>query len=257
MWKLIINKTKNFLKIFLIVGVLMIFGIILLLLFYRHCSCPICRGSWETLYSWYCDATTWIWCHLSHTHRSIWTHFFIFSFPLCTVILFLYYRIFQSILFSLKIVSNSCLDWFCKCLRVISVFKTHRSHAFCVAVRTGYRDMLAADNLDIDNMRHKVRDYSLAGAYRRILICPNDVSWSVEFHFLMRSACWCPRLVQIVLSLCSSPSLSDYFWKGADSLWWPQSASGPHGCREIGKQTSTSFSDRSVILVQLWQGCQH
>lgn len=118
----------------------------------------------------------------THTGQS--EHTFIFSFPLCTVILFLYYRIFQSILFSLKIVSNSCLDWFCKCLRVISVFKTHRSHAFCVAVRTGYRDMLAADNLDIDNMRHKVRDYSLAGAYRRILICPNDVSWSVEFHFI-------------------------------------------------------------------------
>ncbi|XP_030630385.1 pseudouridylate synthase 7 homolog isoform X2 [Chanos chanos] len=41
----------------------------------------------------------------------------------------------------------------------------------------GYRGMLSADNLDIDNMRHKVRDYSLAGAYRRILIRPQDVSW--------------------------------------------------------------------------------
>ncbi|XP_072528201.1 pseudouridylate synthase 7 homolog isoform X2 [Salminus brasiliensis] len=46
-------------------------------------------------------------------------------------------------------------------------------------VGKGYRDMLAADNLDIDNMRHKVRDYSLAGAYRRILIRPSDVSWEV------------------------------------------------------------------------------
>ncbi|XP_030630384.1 pseudouridylate synthase 7 homolog isoform X1 [Chanos chanos] len=43
----------------------------------------------------------------------------------------------------------------------------------------GYRGMLSADNLDIDNMRHKVRDYSLAGAYRRILIRPQDVSWEL------------------------------------------------------------------------------
>uniref|UniRef100_A0A8C7I2U7 Pseudouridylate synthase 7 homolog n=1 Tax=Oncorhynchus kisutch TaxID=8019 RepID=A0A8C7I2U7_ONCKI len=46
-------------------------------------------------------------------------------------------------------------------------------------VGKGYREMLSADNLDIDNMRHRVRDYSLAGAYRRILIKPSDVSWSV------------------------------------------------------------------------------
>ncbi|KAF5907573.1 pseudouridylate synthase 7 isoform X1, partial [Clarias magur] len=50
------------------------------------------------------------------------------------------------------------------------IYPTHK-------VGKGYRDMLTADNLDIDNMRHKVRDYSLAGAYRRILICPKDVSW--------------------------------------------------------------------------------
>ncbi|XP_066523202.1 pseudouridylate synthase 7 homolog isoform X2 [Hoplias malabaricus] len=46
-------------------------------------------------------------------------------------------------------------------------------------VGKGYRDLLAADNLDIDHMKHKVRDYSLAGAYRRILIRPSDVSWEV------------------------------------------------------------------------------
>uniref|UniRef100_A0A8C8G1G4 Pseudouridylate synthase 7 homolog n=1 Tax=Oncorhynchus tshawytscha TaxID=74940 RepID=A0A8C8G1G4_ONCTS len=46
-------------------------------------------------------------------------------------------------------------------------------------VGKGYREKLSADNLDIDNMRHRVRDYSLAGAYRRILIKPSDVSWSV------------------------------------------------------------------------------
>ncbi|KAI5100371.1 pseudouridylate synthase 7 homolog isoform X3 [Silurus meridionalis] len=46
-------------------------------------------------------------------------------------------------------------------------------------VGKGYREMLAADNLDIDSMRHKIRDYSLAGAYRRILICPKDVTWEL------------------------------------------------------------------------------
>uniref|UniRef100_A0A6Q2ZNE1 Pseudouridylate synthase 7 homolog n=1 Tax=Esox lucius TaxID=8010 RepID=A0A6Q2ZNE1_ESOLU len=46
-------------------------------------------------------------------------------------------------------------------------------------VGKGYREMLSADNLDIDNMRHRVKDYSLAGAYRRILIKPSDVSWEV------------------------------------------------------------------------------
>uniref|UniRef100_A0A8C7CVH2 Pseudouridylate synthase 7 homolog n=2 Tax=Oncorhynchus kisutch TaxID=8019 RepID=A0A8C7CVH2_ONCKI len=46
-------------------------------------------------------------------------------------------------------------------------------------VGKGYREKLSADNLDIDNMRHRVRDYSLAGAYRRILIKPSDVSWEV------------------------------------------------------------------------------
>ncbi|KAJ8371780.1 hypothetical protein AAFF_G00302240 [Aldrovandia affinis] len=43
----------------------------------------------------------------------------------------------------------------------------------------GYREMLKADDLDVDNMRHSVRDYSLAGAYRRIIIRPRDVSWEV------------------------------------------------------------------------------
>ncbi|CDQ75881.1 unnamed protein product [Oncorhynchus mykiss] len=46
-------------------------------------------------------------------------------------------------------------------------------------VGKGYREKLSTDNLDIDNMRHRVRDYSLAGAYRRILIKPSDVSWEV------------------------------------------------------------------------------
>nr|DBA31317.1 TPA: hypothetical protein GDO54_007189 [Pyxicephalus adspersus] len=42
-----------------------------------------------------------------------------------------------------------------------------------------YEEMLAKDKLDIKNMRHRVRDYSLAGAYRKILIRPRDVSWEV------------------------------------------------------------------------------
>ncbi|XP_059568760.1 pseudouridylate synthase 7 homolog isoform X2 [Myotis daubentonii] len=42
-----------------------------------------------------------------------------------------------------------------------------------------YREMLTADNLDIDNMRHKIRDYSLSGAYRKIIIRPQNVSWEV------------------------------------------------------------------------------
>ncbi|KAL4625058.1 pseudouridylate synthase 7-like [Arapaima gigas] len=46
-------------------------------------------------------------------------------------------------------------------------------------VGQAYRDMLASDGLDIDNMRHKIRDYSLTGAYRRIIIRPQDVSWWV------------------------------------------------------------------------------
>lgn len=46
-----------------------------------------------------------------------------------------------------------------------------------LSVGEGYRELLSADGIDIDNMRHKVKDYSLAGAYRRIIIRPSDVSW--------------------------------------------------------------------------------
>ncbi|XP_074235376.1 pseudouridylate synthase 7 homolog isoform X3 [Saimiri boliviensis] len=46
-------------------------------------------------------------------------------------------------------------------------------------IREAYREMLTADNLDIDNMRHKIRDYSLSGAYRKIIIRPQNVSWDV------------------------------------------------------------------------------
>lgn len=52
-------------------------------------------------------------------------------------------------------------------------------------VGKGYRELLTADGLDIDNMRHKVKDYSLAGAYRRIIIRPTDVSWCVANQILV------------------------------------------------------------------------
>ncbi|KAM6437541.1 pseudouridylate synthase 7 homolog isoform 1-T2 [Liasis olivaceus] len=42
-----------------------------------------------------------------------------------------------------------------------------------------YKEMLAADNLDINNMKHKIRDYSLSGAYRKIIIRPQNVSWEL------------------------------------------------------------------------------
>ncbi|KAM5170215.1 pseudouridylate synthase 7 homolog isoform 1-T2 [Mantella aurantiaca] len=45
-----------------------------------------------------------------------------------------------------------------------------------------YEEMLAADKLDIKNMRHRIKDYSLAGAYRKILIRPQDVSWETVLY---------------------------------------------------------------------------
>lgn len=46
-----------------------------------------------------------------------------------------------------------------------------------LAVGEAYKEMLVADNLDINNMRHKIRDYSLSGAYRKIIIRPQNVNW--------------------------------------------------------------------------------
>lgn len=73
--------------------------------------------------------------------------------------------------------------------------------------------MLTADNLDIDNMRHKIRDYSLSGAYRLILIRPQNVSWLVTtvhltyldfvaLHLKMR-----PKELQDTLQPASTPAL--------------------------------------------------
>ncbi|XP_075414643.1 pseudouridylate synthase 7 homolog isoform X2 [Tenrec ecaudatus] len=46
-------------------------------------------------------------------------------------------------------------------------------------ISDAYREMLTADHLDIDNMRHKIRDYSLSGAYRKIIVRPQNVGWEV------------------------------------------------------------------------------
>ena len=51
------------------------------------------------------------------------------------------------------------------------------ANSLYLTVSEAYREMLTADNLDIDNMRHKIRDYSLSGAYRKIIIRPQNVSW--------------------------------------------------------------------------------
>ncbi|XP_041058441.1 pseudouridylate synthase 7 homolog isoform X3 [Carcharodon carcharias] len=40
-----------------------------------------------------------------------------------------------------------------------------------------YEEMMATDGLDINNMKHKIRDYSLSGAYRKIIIRPQNVTW--------------------------------------------------------------------------------
>lgn len=84
----------------------------------------------------------------------------------------------------------------------------------------GYRELLSADKLDIDNMRHKVKDYSLAGAYRRIIIRPSDVSWLANNEILIyylvtccgsvvQSPSWCYIIIQR-LALCTAVILMFY-----------------------------------------------
>ena len=43
-----------------------------------------------------------------------------------------------------------------------------------------YRALLAGDGLDADNMRHRVKDFSLSGGYRRPFARPRNVSWLVK-----------------------------------------------------------------------------
>lgn len=45
------------------------------------------------------------------------------------------------------------------------------------SLKDEYRKIMANDGLDIDNMRHKVKDYSLSGAYRKLLVKPSLMSW--------------------------------------------------------------------------------
>ncbi|CAH1784910.1 unnamed protein product [Owenia fusiformis] len=40
-----------------------------------------------------------------------------------------------------------------------------------------YKELLAVDGFDISSFKHKVRDYSLPGSYRRLLVKPTDVLW--------------------------------------------------------------------------------
>lgn len=44
---------------------------------------------------------------------------------------------------------------------------------------TWYREMLEKDGLSIDNLRHSNKDYSLPGAYRKVIIKPSNVSWQL------------------------------------------------------------------------------
>ncbi|XP_069085955.1 pseudouridylate synthase 7 homolog [Pleurodeles waltl] len=52
------------------------------------------------------------------------------------------------------------------------IYPTHK-------IGEAYKEMLAADDLDLNNMRHKIRDYSLSGAYRKIIILPQNVKWEL------------------------------------------------------------------------------
>nr|XP_002741613.2 PREDICTED: pseudouridylate synthase 7 homolog [Saccoglossus kowalevskii] len=42
-----------------------------------------------------------------------------------------------------------------------------------------YKEMLMKDNIHIDGLKHKVRDYSLTGNYRKIIVKSTDSDWSI------------------------------------------------------------------------------
>ncbi|XP_038054168.1 pseudouridylate synthase 7 homolog isoform X2 [Patiria miniata] len=42
-----------------------------------------------------------------------------------------------------------------------------------------YQELLHSDGLDIKKMRHQIKDFSLSGTYRKMLVKPANVSWSV------------------------------------------------------------------------------
>ncbi|KAJ8047590.1 Pseudouridylate synthase 7-like [Holothuria leucospilota] len=41
-----------------------------------------------------------------------------------------------------------------------------------------YTEILAQDGLTTDHLRHKIKDYSLPGAYRKLVVKPSSVTWS-------------------------------------------------------------------------------
>ncbi|KAG1670926.1 Pseudouridylate synthase 7 [Nymphon striatum] len=47
-------------------------------------------------------------------------------------------------------------------------------------IKEFYKELLEKDGLDIDNMKVKVKTYSLSGSYRKIIVRPNEFTWS--FH---------------------------------------------------------------------------
>ncbi|XP_028412402.1 pseudouridylate synthase 7 homolog [Dendronephthya gigantea] len=50
------------------------------------------------------------------------------------------------------------------------------------SVKACYEELLSHDNLDIKNMRHKVKDYSLSGAYRHMVVKPESLSWEITCY---------------------------------------------------------------------------
>ncbi|XP_048239142.1 pseudouridylate synthase 7 homolog [Haliotis rufescens] len=46
-------------------------------------------------------------------------------------------------------------------------------------VGSWYRELMEKDDLDIDNMKQKNKDYSLPGDYRHLLVTPRDVTWDL------------------------------------------------------------------------------
>uniref|UniRef100_A0AAJ7TWR6 Pseudouridylate synthase 7 homolog n=1 Tax=Petromyzon marinus TaxID=7757 RepID=A0AAJ7TWR6_PETMA len=52
------------------------------------------------------------------------------------------------------------------------VYPTHK-------VGDVYREMLSADGLDVDKLRHRVREYSLSGAYRKVIVRPRGMTWEL------------------------------------------------------------------------------
>lgn len=46
-------------------------------------------------------------------------------------------------------------------------------------VKAWYQELMKEDGLDVDNMRHRTKEYSLSGDYRHVVVRPSDVSWQL------------------------------------------------------------------------------